>query len=289
MGIFQNIVDLFKSGSQHKRHNILFEREFPELTDEEKENIINFFAYWESPCEGGYFDPTFKDDMLIIASRIVVREQVGSAALLMEKLFYDYNLAGRLIDQMEAHDIVGPYEGGETREVKIADETSLNQYLWDIYEEDKDESGEIALGCEYIASPQIIDFIEEHRQVIKERREEYLNKREAKQIEKGKEEIKQNILEKERKKRLEHEVKYELIEDGLAFNNNSSRVNRELIPQDVMDKVWNRDGGKCVKCGSTKKLEFDHIIPISKGGANTYRNLQLLCENCNRKKSNKIG
>jgi hypothetical protein len=64
---------------------------------------------------------------------------------------------------------------------------------------------------------------------------------------------------------------------------------REIIPQDVMDKVWNRDGGKCVKCGNQKNLEFDHIIPFSKGGATTYRNLQLLCKTCNLQKLNKIG
>lgn len=38
-----------------------------------------------------------------------------------------------------------------------------------------------------------------------------------------------------------------------------------------------------------ENLEFDHIIPHSKGGANTYRNIQLLCEPCNRSKSAKIG
>jgi len=61
------------------------------------------------------------------------------------------------------------------------------------------------------------------------------------------------------------------------------------ISQEVKDLVWNRDGGKCVKCGSHEKLEFDHIIPFSKGGSNTYRNIQLLCEHCNRSKSDKIG
>ncbi len=61
------------------------------------------------------------------------------------------------------------------------------------------------------------------------------------------------------------------------------------ISQKVKDSVWNRDGGKCVTCGSNIHLEFDHIIPFSKGGSNTYRNLQLLCEKCNRKKYNKIG
>jgi HNH endonuclease len=61
------------------------------------------------------------------------------------------------------------------------------------------------------------------------------------------------------------------------------------ISQEVKDLVWNRDTGKCAQCGSNEKLEFDHIIPFSKGGSNTYRNIQLLCEPCNRKKLNKIG
>ena len=61
------------------------------------------------------------------------------------------------------------------------------------------------------------------------------------------------------------------------------------ISQSTKDKVWRRDEGKCVECGSKEKLEFDHIIPFSKGGSNTYRNIQLLCESCNRGKSDKIG
>jgi hypothetical protein len=64
---------------------------------------------------------------------------------------------------------------------------------------------------------------------------------------------------------------------------------REPISQTIKDQVWNRDGGKCVECGSNEKIEFDHIIPFSKGGSNTYRNLQILCEKCNRSKSDKIG
>jgi len=59
---------------------------------------------------------------------------------------------------------------------------------------------------------------------------------------------------------------------------------RQPIPDDVKLFVWQRDGGRCVKCGSQQNLEFDHIIPISKGGSNTARNLQLLCEKCNRSK-----
>ena len=67
------------------------------------------------------------------------------------------------------------------------------------------------------------------------------------------------------------------------------RKRRPSIPRDIRNQVWRRDGGKCVDCGCNKNLEFDHIIPASKGGANTYRNIQLLCQKCNRKKSNKIG
>lgn len=74
--------------------------------------------------------------------------------------------------------------------------------------------------------------------------------------------------------------------------NDSAKLNegikRDIMPESVRHEVWRRDNGRCVNCGSNENLEFDHIIPISKGGANTTRNLQLLCEPCNRKKSAKI-
>ncbi|MBU4565810.1 MAG: HNH endonuclease [Proteobacteria bacterium] len=63
---------------------------------------------------------------------------------------------------------------------------------------------------------------------------------------------------------------------------------RERIPDSVRLFVWQRDKGKCVRCGSAEKLEFDHIIPVVKGGSNTERNIQLLCERCNRKKGGDI-
>ncbi len=60
------------------------------------------------------------------------------------------------------------------------------------------------------------------------------------------------------------------------------------VPSSIKVAVWRRDNGKCIQCGSREKLEYDHIIPISKGGSNTERNVQLLCEKCNRQKSAKI-
>jgi tetratricopeptide (TPR) repeat protein len=66
------------------------------------------------------------------------------------------------------------------------------------------------------------------------------------------------------------------------------RIGRAAIPEKVRHAVWRRDEGRCVQCGSQENLEFDHIIPVVRGGANTERNLQLLCEPCNRAKSAKI-
>ena len=64
---------------------------------------------------------------------------------------------------------------------------------------------------------------------------------------------------------------------------------RERIPDEVKVAVWRRDNGICVKCGSRNNLEYDHIIPVSKGGSNTIRNIELLCQSCNRSKSDKIS
>jgi len=71
---------------------------------------------------------------------------------------------------------------------------------------------------------------------------------------------------------------------GLKNNSES----RSKIPSQVRIFVWQRDSGRCVECGSNENLEYDHIIPFAKGGSNTERNLQLLCGNCNRLKSDRI-
>ena len=64
---------------------------------------------------------------------------------------------------------------------------------------------------------------------------------------------------------------------------------RERIPQEVKIAVWQRDKGRCVECGEQKNLEFDHVLPLALGGSNTERNLQLLCETCNRTKGATLG
>jgi len=82
-----------------------------------------------------------------------------------------------------------------------------------------------------------------------------------------------------------NELDFETEDEDLSVLNKRTRH----ISQKVKDDVWNRDGGECTQCKSIENLEFDHIIPFSEGGANTYRNIQLLCEPCNRSKSDKIG
>lgn len=69
-------------------------------------------------------DPIFED-----AARVLVMHQQGSTSLLQRKLKLGYNRAGRLIDQLEAAGIIGPFEGSKARKVLVPDEASLEQLL----------------------------------------------------------------------------------------------------------------------------------------------------------------
>lgn len=75
------------------------------------------------------FDISERDSMFREAAEIIVTAQQGSASLLQRKLKLGYNRAGRLIDQLEAAGIVGPFEGSKARSVNIPDIASLDQFF----------------------------------------------------------------------------------------------------------------------------------------------------------------
>jgi hypothetical protein len=95
-------------------------------------------------------------------------------------------------------------------------------------------------------------------------------------------------------------VKHKVLSEEKAFTKMQREIelfqklerkslsNREPIPDDVRIFVWRRDDGRCVRRGSDHNLEYDHIIPIAKGGSNTERNIRLLCKSCNRTKGSVI-
>lgn len=101
-------------------------------------------------------------------------------------------------------------------------------------------------------------------------------------------------------------VDYRVVYDGkrnvfrfilrLSDSADINQVQREktldhnrLIPSEVKKEVWKRDGGKCVICGNSENLHFDHELPFSKGGTSlSVKNIRLLCMKHNLQKSAKI-
>jgi hypothetical protein len=98
------------------------------------------------------------------------------------------------------------------------------------------------------------------------------------------------ILEEIDKERMYFEKLKKKFETNTSTANRSTdRISaRPRIPERIRIEIWRRDGGKCARCGSRENLEYDHIVPLSRGGSNTARNIELLCEKCNRSKSNNI-
>jgi hypothetical protein len=86
--------------------------------------------------------------------------------------------------------------------------------------------------------------------------------------------------------------RFKLIPEDLHLKNHVIQEELELsrrIPTTIKRMVWERDKGKCVECGSTQDLHFDHILPYSRGGTSTNpNNIQLLCQKHNLTKSNNI-
>jgi 5-methylcytosine-specific restriction endonuclease McrA len=93
-----------------------------------------------------------------------------------------------------------------------------------------------------------------------------------------------HFLSDESIKRLKEQVaNFEAVE----LNTKSTNA-RRAIPDDVKILVWSRDGGACMKCGASRELQFDHVIPLAKGGSDTADNIQLLCRTCNLAKSDRL-
>ncbi len=86
----------------------------------------------ENSKAAGEVDLEDRDALFEDAARIVVQHQQGSASLLQRRLKLGYNRAGRIIDQLEAAGIIGPFEGSKARQVLITDEMSLEQLLNDL-------------------------------------------------------------------------------------------------------------------------------------------------------------
>lgn len=83
----------------------------------------------EGTAEKEEFDPNERDDLFEDAARVIVANQQGSTSLIQRKLKLGYNRAGRIIDQLEAAGIVGPFEGSKAREVRVPNEQALEQYF----------------------------------------------------------------------------------------------------------------------------------------------------------------
>lgn len=77
--------------------------------------------------------------------------------------------------------------------------------------------------------------------------------------------------------------------EGNLIKENKLRPRTRIIPSEIKKIVWERDGGKCVKCGAMDELHFDHDLPYSKGGSSiSVENVRILCVRHNLEKSDKI-
>jgi len=76
--------------------------------------------------------------------------------------------------------------------------------------------------------------------------------------------------------------------DRSLDNEVDEKRRRTRIPREVRRIVFERDGGCCQECGSDFDIQYDHIIPFSRGGSNTVENIEILCAPCNIAKSDTI-
>jgi len=83
----------------------------------------------ESSSNAGSIDLNDRDPMFEEAARLIVIHQQGSTSLIQRKMSLGYNRAGRIMDQLEAAGVVGPFEGSKARQVLMADEVQLETHL----------------------------------------------------------------------------------------------------------------------------------------------------------------
>lgn len=88
--------------------------------------------YGDDEQEPLEFDSSDLDEYFEEAARLLVAHQQGSTSLIQRKMKLGYNRAGRIIDQLEAAGIVGPFEGSKAREVLIKDLVHLEEVLREI-------------------------------------------------------------------------------------------------------------------------------------------------------------
>jgi S-DNA-T family DNA segregation ATPase FtsK/SpoIIIE len=129
-------------------HSDIVRLQSPYIETREVEKICDFVgsqrgypsAYLLPEYEGdeggevGEVDLGDRDALFDDAARLIVLHQQGSTSLIQRKLKLGYNRAGRLIDQLEAAGIVGPFEGSKAREVLVKDEYALEQLLKELDE-----------------------------------------------------------------------------------------------------------------------------------------------------------
>ena len=91
-------------------------------------------------------------------------------------------------------------------------------------------------------------------------------------------------------KRLVFKFRLELTDEDYVLDKSQMELeHNRMIPSHIKLEVWKRDKGKCVICGSSENLHFDHIIPYSKGGSSLVaKNIQILCAKHNLEKRDKI-
>jgi S-DNA-T family DNA segregation ATPase FtsK/SpoIIIE len=92
-------------------------------------HLPEYVGEGEASSSSKDYDPDNRDPMFEDAARLIVMHQQGSTSLIQRKMKLGYNRAGRIIDQLEAAGIVGPFEGSKAREVLYPDEYSLERYL----------------------------------------------------------------------------------------------------------------------------------------------------------------